>query len=82
MVSKAMVQGRLQFDSMDVPVAVGGITVKPGDVIVADGDGVVCVPRAVAADVAKFAHEENERDRKARRAHYEQLGREADETVA
>jgi regulator of RNase E activity RraA len=82
LVSKAMVQGRLQFDSMDVPVAVGGITVKPGDVIVADGDGVVCVPRAVAADVAKFAHEENERDRKARRAHYEQLGREADETVA
>ncbi len=82
MVSKAMVQGRLQFDAADVPVAVGGITVMPGDVMVADGDGVVCVPRHIASEVAKFAHEENERDRKARRAHYVELGREPDGTVS
>jgi 4-hydroxy-4-methyl-2-oxoglutarate aldolase len=81
MISKAMVQGRLQFDSMDRPVCVGGVTVMPGDVIIADGDGVVCVPREAAAAVVKFAHEENERDRKGRRAHYQAMGKELDETV-
>ncbi|HSI72963.1 MAG TPA: hypothetical protein VK934_07280 [Fimbriimonas sp.] len=81
MVSKSMVQGRLQFDCMDKPVCVGGITVMPGDVIVADGDGVIAVPREAAPAVAKLAHEENERDRKGRRAHYEALGLELDETV-
>ena len=41
-VSQGMVQSRLQFDRADLPVCVGGQTVCPGDVIVADGDGVVC----------------------------------------
>jgi 4-hydroxy-4-methyl-2-oxoglutarate aldolase len=82
MVSKSMVQGRLQFDAMDCAVCVGGVTVMPGDVIVADGDGVVSVPREVAIDVAKYAQEENERDRKGRRAHYEALGKGLDETVS
>ncbi len=33
------------------PVTIGGTTVCAGDAIVADADGVVCVPRARAADV-------------------------------
>ena len=28
----------------NVPVDVGGVTVKPGDIIIADEDGVVCIP--------------------------------------
>ena len=33
----------------------GGATVLPGDVIVGDGDGVIAIPRALAAEVAAEA---------------------------
>jgi 4-hydroxy-4-methyl-2-oxoglutarate aldolase len=36
--------------AVNVPVVVGGQAIRPGDVIVADDDGVLCVPRA---DVAR-----------------------------
>jgi len=81
-VAQSMVQSRLQFDAANVPVCVGGQTVCPGDVVVADGDGVVIVPRAVARDVAEFAAEEHARDMKNRRKHYDDLGRPPDGTVA
>ena len=81
MVSQGMVQGRLQFDTMDVPVNVGGVTVHPGDIVVADGDGVIVVPRKLAHDVSKYAHRELENDKKGRRKLYEELGMELDDTV-
>ncbi len=81
-VAQSMVQGRLQFDQMNVPVCVGGQTICPGDVIVADGDGVVVVPRPIAHSVAKFAREEQERDRRNRRQHYDDLGKPPDGTVS
>ncbi|WP_314140176.1 fumarylacetoacetate hydrolase family protein [uncultured Plantibacter sp.] len=39
----------------DVAVTCGGATVLPGDVIVGDGDGVIAIPRALAAEVAAEA---------------------------
>jgi regulator of RNase E activity RraA len=82
MASQSMVQGRLQFDAINIPVAVGGVQVRPGDVIVADGDGVIAVPQEIALDVAREAHAEKKRDMKNRRKLYELLGRKPDHTVA
>jgi len=80
-VAQTMVQGRLRYDTKDVPVSVGGVTVHPGDVIVADGDGVIVVPRAVARDVARHAHAEHQRDIQSRRALYSALGMPPDASV-
>jgi regulator of RNase E activity RraA len=79
--SQKMVQGRIQFDATQVPVAIGGVTVCPGDVVAADGDGVIVVPHDIAAEVAEHARAENKRDRIARRKHYEALGLKPDTTV-
>ena len=80
-ISQTMVQGRLKFDAKNVPVAVGGVTVYPGDVVVADGDGVIVVPLKHARDVARYAHEEHDRDKAGRKKLYQDLGMKPDSTV-
>ncbi|MFP4057696.1 MAG: RraA family protein [Candidatus Brocadiia bacterium] len=80
-ISKSMVQGWLQYHAKDVPVLVGGVVVHPGDVVVADGDGVIVVPRKHAAEAAMIAHEVLATDKAGRRKLYEDLGMELDETV-
>ena len=79
--SQAMVQARLEFDAKDIPVSVGGVQVRPGDIVVADGDGVIVVPQEIAEPVARNAHAEHERDKKNRREAYRRLGKEEDHTV-
>ena len=79
--SQSMVQGRIQYDAHNIPVQVGGVLVNPGDVVVADGDGVIVVPRALAVQVAQYAHQELRNDKAARRRMYEEQGRTLDDTV-
>ncbi|MDA3628200.1 NAD(P)-binding domain-containing protein [Saccharopolyspora sp. WRP15-2] len=49
------------------PVAVGGVVVQPGDVIVADNDGVAVVPKSQAPEIAVAAREVTEREAETRR---------------
>lgn len=42
----------------NVPIGCGGVAVFPGDVIVGDADGVVVIPRGIAAEVAAAATEQ------------------------
>lgn len=81
MVSHGMVQGRVQYDSHNVAVNMGGVTVFPGDVVVADGDGVIVVPQNMARQVALYARRELVNDKAARRSLYESMGMELDDTV-
>jgi 4-hydroxy-4-methyl-2-oxoglutarate aldolase len=48
--------------SVNLPVSCAGVNVKPGDVVVADDDGVVIVPRMDAAKVGKAGEEREKKE--------------------
>lgn len=73
--------GRNELESVNKPVVVGGVLVRPGDIIVADGDGVIVVPREVAEPVSTAARKVLEGDKAARLQLYKATGRKPDATV-
>jgi 4-hydroxy-4-methyl-2-oxoglutarate aldolase len=76
-----MYQGRVEWGGDSVPVEIGGVLIKPGDLIVADGDGAICVPQDLIDDVLKYAIQESENDKKARKMLFDRLGIAHDHTV-
>lgn len=73
--------GRNEIESVNRPIECGGVLVRPGDVIVADGDGVIVVPREKAKEVAEYAKHILEGDKEGRRGLYKQLGLPEDDSV-
>jgi regulator of RNase E activity RraA len=49
--------GHYRFGGSNIPVSCDGVEVRPGDIVAADGDGVVIVPRAKAGEVLALAQE-------------------------
>jgi 4-hydroxy-4-methyl-2-oxoglutarate aldolase len=80
-VGRGIRPGRNELESVNRPVAIGGVLVSPGDVVVGDGDGVVVVPRAVAEKVALYARRIVDSDKEGRKKLYEKLGIPLDQTV-
>lgn len=73
--------GRNELESVNKPIVIGGVLVCPGDVVVADGDGVIVVPRKVAKEVAEYAQKILNDDKNARTQLYKELNMKQDPTV-
>jgi regulator of RNase E activity RraA len=80
--SPAHPMGRIRAVSDNRPIACAGVAVDPGDLVVADDDGVVVVPQDIAEEVTDRARRIQEVDRPSRRDGYRKLGLPFDETVA
>ena len=73
--------GRNEFIDMQQPVVVGGVLIYPGDIVVADSDGVIVVPRRIAVRVGQIAYLELVSDMAGRKMGYEETGRKLDDSV-
>jgi 4-hydroxy-4-methyl-2-oxoglutarate aldolase len=60
--------GRIDVVAHNIPIACGGVLIHPGDLILADHDGVVAIPTAVAAEVLQRAEEKVSGENKVREA--------------
>jgi len=80
-VARGIRPGRNEIESVNRPIECGGVLVRPGDVIMADGDGVVVVPREVAKEVAEYARSIMVGDKEGRRGLYKKLGLPEDDSV-
>ena len=58
---------RIRVETIGEPVEIDGVTVNPGDIMVADGTGIACVPIAEAGAVLRMAQEFDANDRESQR---------------
>lgn len=81
--SQPMVQGRLTWNPADenIPIAIGGVVIYPGDVVAADSDGAIVVPRKIALEVARYAKQEYVNDMEALNKMYKAMELDIDRSV-
>jgi len=48
---------RVRVEATQVPVSIGGVRVEPGDYLLGDGDGIVCVPASRFDEIVAAARE-------------------------
>lgn len=60
--------GRIEVAEYDVPVRCGGVLIHPGDLILADEDGIVAVPLTIAEQALTLAEEKVSGENLVRRA--------------
>ncbi len=58
-------KGRVKILSMNTVVKIDGIRVRPGDILVGDGTGIVCVPIEIAEEVMNIAKKLDQQDKQA-----------------
>lgn len=56
--------GRCLITHYQIPIKIGDVTIKPGDIVLGDVDGVLVVPRDIAYDVLIRAEEIKENEKK------------------
>ena len=56
--------GRCMITNYQVPIRIGDVLIRPGDIVLGDIDGVVVVPRDLACDVLKRAEELKQNEKK------------------
>ena len=61
-VSPGTTVGRLKTIASNVEIEMGSVIINPGDIIVGDADGVVCVARQYAEEVLKMSREIDARE--------------------
>jgi regulator of RNase E activity RraA len=59
---------RWRLSDWNVPVEIGSVEIRPGDVLLGDADGVVCVPRAIREEILYAAEETVETENRVRTA--------------
>ena len=73
--------GRVVNGGVNVPVECAGVTVRPGDVVCGDDDGVLVIPRERAEEVLEFAAAVLKGDQRDRAGLYKALDYDPDETL-
>lgn len=61
-------RGRLEVTAHNVPISCGEVLVYPGDLILADHDGVVAIPQSIAEEVLHRAEEKVKGENQVRKA--------------
>ncbi|MBN1486607.1 MAG: RraA family protein [Anaerolineae bacterium] len=47
-------QGKLQYEAQDIPIVIDNVVIHPGDIMIADKEDIIAIPKDIAHDVIDF----------------------------